>query len=650
MSPPDPPTLRDDSNASRPHPASDLHDSSPRVRLDAVTLDDAAHATRYHVGDTLGAGAMGEVRRCRDRRIGREVAMKVVRAEATSTAFIRERFLREARIQGQLEHPCIVPVYEIGIGPDGATFFTMKRVRGVTLEAILEGLQSGDAETRARWSRRKLLAAFSTVCGAVDYAHARGVVHRDLKPGNVMLGDFGEVYVLDWGVARVIDAPDDLVASGDEPERVNAPMPERGRTVEGTIVGTPGYMAPEQVEGVTALDGRADVYALGSILFEVLAFEPLHTGLSVESVLVSTVGATVDARPSSRPRGGDTPPELDALCVRATARDRDARLASARELRDAIERFLDGDRDLERRRALAVEHLVAADRAIERALAGDNEARPEALREVGRALALDPENPHALRSFVGMLVEPPKETPPEVVESLRAEEAEAFVTGARGGARAYFTWFVCLVGTFWLGVRDVPLLAVLATLVAACVVMSWYFGRTRSFNTAAQYALLALNTLAVALMSRLFGPFVLVPAVVTSLTLAFSLTPHRARRFAFGVIGGAGMVAPALLDASGLIEPSYVFHDGAVTLLPRLTSLPPVQTFVGVLLAHVATLYAAVRLRGRIREAFDDASRRLHLLAWQLRQVVPREALATGAAKGDARTGGVCAVMGAQSS
>jgi eukaryotic-like serine/threonine-protein kinase len=627
MSPHDPPTIRE---APRAATASDaLLDATPRVRLEAVTLDDAAHATRYHIGDSLGAGAMGEVRRCRDRRIGREVAMKVVRAEAANTAFIRERFLREARIQGQLEHPCIVPVYEIGIGPDGATFFTMKRVRGETLEAIVEALRSGDAEARAKWSRRRLLAAFSTVCGAVEYAHARGVVHRDLKPGNVMLGDFGEVYVLDWGVARVLDTPDDASYAA-EAERVHAPMPERGRTVEGTIIGTPGYMAPEQLEGVADLDGRADLYALGAILFEVLALEPLHPGLTVEAVMSSTV-LGVDARPSSRAGGGfEVPPELDALCVRATTRERGERLASARELRDAIERFLDGDRDLERRRALAADHASAADRAVARALSGDDTARPEALREVGRALALDPDNSHALRSFVGLLLEPPRTTPPEVAASMRDEEAETFIIGARSAVRTYLIWLVCLVGVVGLGVRDRALYALVLALVAGCAGLSWHFARTRVFNTAGQYALLMLNTLAVALLSRLFGPFVLVPAVVMGLTLAFSLTPHRARRFAFGIVGGAGMVAPALLEVSGLVEPSYVFHDGTVTLLPRMVSLPPTLTFVALLAAHVVTLYAAVRLFGRIRGAFIKASRRLNLLAWQLRQIVPGEVSVTG--------------------
>ena len=204
MSPEEAPTLRSD-----PHPAAPHDTPQSRVHFDVATVDDAGHAVRYRIGDTLGVGGMGEVRRCRDRRIGREVAMKVVRSDAAGLAWMRERFLREARIQGQLEHPCIVPVYDLGMGPDGATYFTMKRVRGATLEDVVDALRAGDPEAERKWSRRRLLSAFSTVCGAVDYAHSRGVVHRDLKPGNVMLGDFGEVYLLDWGLAKVTGEADE---------------------------------------------------------------------------------------------------------------------------------------------------------------------------------------------------------------------------------------------------------------------------------------------------------------------------------------------------------------------------------------------------------------------------------------------------------
>src|SRR5262249_39471269 len=134
------------------------------------------------------------------------------------------RFLREARVQGQLEHPAIAPVYDLGRTEEGDAFFTMKRVRGRTMKDVIEALASGDEDTIQRFSRRKLLQAFSSVCQAVEFAHSRGVLHRDLKPSNVMLGDFGEVTVLDWGLAKILSSPaprsdDDRSGAVDEPAR-----------------------------------------------------------------------------------------------------------------------------------------------------------------------------------------------------------------------------------------------------------------------------------------------------------------------------------------------------------------------------------------------------------------------------------------------
>ncbi|MEO6417977.1 MAG: protein kinase, partial [Polyangiaceae bacterium] len=162
-----------------------------QVDLESTTaLEDGRFSERYAAGELLGEGGMGEVRLIKDGRIGREVAMKVIRPGHGSRSDLRSRFLREARVQGQLEHPAIVPVYDLGVDPNGASYFTMKRVRGMTLEEVLDGLRKRDADATIEYSRRKLLTAFGSVCLAIDFAHARGVIHRDLKPGNVMLGGF----------------------------------------------------------------------------------------------------------------------------------------------------------------------------------------------------------------------------------------------------------------------------------------------------------------------------------------------------------------------------------------------------------------------------------------------------------------------------
>ena len=188
---------------------------------------------RYEAGPVLGAGGMGEVRLTRDARIGRHVAVKRL-LEPLSGEATRRRFLREARIQGQLEHPAVVPVYDLDFDEQGQPFFTMKRVRGQTLSRILELSARGDTETRERFGRRRLLAAFTQACHAVHYAHVRGVVHRDLKPSNIMIGDYGEVYVLDWGVARV-----DKDASDEEAGGAVLDFAEFA-TVRGTAGGGPG--------------------------------------------------------------------------------------------------------------------------------------------------------------------------------------------------------------------------------------------------------------------------------------------------------------------------------------------------------------------------------------------------------------------------
>ena len=183
---------------------------------------------RYGVGEQLGKGGMGEVLLATDPMFGREVALKRMFAGASKSA--EARFVREAKIQALLQHPAIVPVHDLGRDADGRSYFTMDRLGGVTLERLLE----------LRTPRLKLLRAFRDVCLAVDFAHSKSVLHRDLKPANVMLGDFGEVYVIDWGVARILadhDAPPvSLSLLGDD-------------TLAGVVIGTPGYMAPEQCLG-----------------------------------------------------------------------------------------------------------------------------------------------------------------------------------------------------------------------------------------------------------------------------------------------------------------------------------------------------------------------------------------------------------------
>ncbi|MCZ7685292.1 MAG: serine/threonine protein kinase [Sandaracinaceae bacterium] len=213
---------------------------------------------RYEKRGVLGVGGMGEVHLCLDRLIGREVAQKRLAEPMFASKRAFGRFAREAIIHARLEHPAIVPVYDVSLETPESAWFTMKRIHGRSLHEILSALRDGDAATRAEYSRHKLLTAFTQVCLAIDYAHSRGVIHRDLKPSNIMLGGFGEVNVLDWGLAKIVGEPESgSIDLGDAWQE---------ETLAGSLLGTAGYMAPEQARGAVEQVGRAaDVYALGTI-------------------------------------------------------------------------------------------------------------------------------------------------------------------------------------------------------------------------------------------------------------------------------------------------------------------------------------------------------------------------------------------------
>jgi serine/threonine protein kinase len=283
-------------------------------------------ATRYEIREQIGEGGMGAVFAARDRELDRDVALKVLRAPAPSSEE-RELIVREARILASLEHPGIVPVHDVGTLPDGRLFYVMKHVRG----------ERFDDFARARRSRAELLRAFLQVCDAVAFAHAAGVIHRDLKPQNVMLGAFGEVLVLDWGVAKARRVSATDVASSDE------------HGASSTAAGTPGYMAPEQLHG--AADERVDVYGLGGILFFILT--RVHPSAAMSA-----------AEP--RNEWGDVPKPLRAICDRARATDRAQRYESVTALAADIANYLDAlpvtahrEGLLERARRVTVRHRTA---------------------------------------------------------------------------------------------------------------------------------------------------------------------------------------------------------------------------------------------------------------------------------------------------
>jgi hypothetical protein len=593
--------------------------------VDTRLLDDPTFAGRYALGAGIGEGGMGEVRQCGDRRIGRDVAMKTVRAGHGSRSDLVARFLREACVQGQLEHPAIVPVYDLGRDPDGRLYFTMKRIHGVTFEHIVDSLRGGDVDAARQYTRRKLLTAFASVCQAVHFAHSRGVVHRDLKPGNVMLGDFGEVYVLDWGLAKVARA-EDPVAPRDAPSIASGSDPG-AQTLQGAMMGTPGYMAPEQVRG-EEVDARADVYALGAMLFELLARQPLHKLSSLEAAFASTLTGA-DARPSARAPALDVPPELDAICVRATALAPGERYASARELVDALEGYLDGDRDLELRRALALQHVSAAADLVDRALAageGATEARSDALRELGRAIALDPTNADAVSTLGRLLTEPPRELPAEVRTQMGVENRRSLAAGGRAAALAYLTWFLYAPFILWMGVRSWPMVAIATAAWLVAAGTSYFASLHPQTEGKAHLPMLLTGTIAVATTGLIMGPYFLLPGLAVIETMTFViLPPNQARMPLVLTLAALAVLVPISLSWAGVF-PVYDFSPDTITTHAGMLHYPPLATQVFLIVTTLGTSITAGLMLAPIRRTLTLAERRMHLQSWQLKQLVPREA------------------------
>jgi tRNA A-37 threonylcarbamoyl transferase component Bud32 len=571
---------------------------------------------RYQIGEVLGRGGMGEVSLARDERVGRDVALKRlrVRDRGASSESI-ERFLREARVQGRLEHPAIVPVHDLGVDGDGVPYFAMKRLAGLTLAEILARHASGDPDAVARFPRRALLARFAEVCLAVEFAHTRGVIHRDLKPSNVMLGDFGEVYVLDWGIAKVgaeevAAAAPTLIARGD------LATLDSKETAAGTVLGTPGYMAPEQLRG-EAIDHRADVYALGAVLFEILTGLPLHASAAA---IPSTLDGA-EARASVRCPDSLVPPELEDVCVRATARDPADRFASVREVHDAVVRYLDGDRDQQRRRALDDGHAEAA----QRVLAGGRgtAARSEAMREAGQALALDPTHP-AARAIVGrLMLEPPAETQPEVVARIERELVVTASTQARTAVLSYTSFLLFAAFLLWLGIESWAYFAVFVGVALGNIAMAMFAARDARLSRASIGAAMLGNAALVTMVGLAFGPFLLVPALATATTMSFVAHPA-VRRPGFAVaVGALPIVLLLALEGLGAVPPTMSFHDGELILRSWAVALPPDRTLVTLTVASLAMIVNAGFFALMMRRRQLAAERQLQLHAWHLQQVVP---------------------------
>ncbi len=535
---------------------------------------------------------MGEVLLAHDPVIGRDVALKRLRGGAPSQELV-DRFLREAKIQARLDHPAIAPVHDLGHDSDGQPYFTMKRVAGTTLAALL------DAGTE---KQQRLLRALVDVAHAVELAHSRRVVHRDLKPSNIMLGDYGEVYVLDWGVARVL-------ADTDEPSGPDVQSLD-GETKVGSLLGTPGYMAPEQARG-EAVTPAADVYALGAMLFEILTGETLHPR---QGALGTTLEG-VDPSPRSRTPARNIAPELDAVCVRALAMDAHER-PSSRAFATAVQAYLDGDRDLERRRVLASE-LVAESRAA--SAAGDQAG---ALNAAGRAAVFDPGSTDAGKLIVELIIDTKQPVPPELQKAIAADEARAVQVRSRRAVLPYLSLFTILPLLPFLHVRSWSAL-IAANIAIACGVFIVWLNTRRPVP----YGLTLLVHMFVAVMfTRLTGPFIIAPTLICAILLSASTLPGLMERWwAIVVWTLACATVPLLLEWVGVFAPTW--HMDGTGLVSYGTVFTAGESFdAAVLIAGnicgliVVGLFA--RTIGRDRR---DAQRQIQLQLWRFQQLLPRQ-------------------------
>ena len=306
-------------------------------------------ATRkYAVEREVARGGMGAILRVTDLNIKREVAMKVMIGDADPVTCIR--FIEEARITGRLEHPNIVPVHDLGIDDEGRHYFTMKLVNGRTLAELLD-------EVRVKKEKGRTLSQFLNIfvntAHAVAFAHSRGVIHRDLKPANIMIGDFGEVLVMDWGLAKVklsatesAKAPDAVAPAAHAPvdfaKDINTT--DTSQTLQGTIIGTPAYMSPEQARGdIARIDERSDIYALGAVLYEILTLKPPVEGKTIVQLLGAAAAGNI-AMPDYRSpeRKDKIPPELAAIAMKALATQPEKRYHTVDELITDIHLYLEG--------------------------------------------------------------------------------------------------------------------------------------------------------------------------------------------------------------------------------------------------------------------------------------------------------------------
>ncbi len=313
-----------------PHP----QDKYPVVHLEDTDLDLPSHVRnadmRYTQFKTVAKGGKCLIQSCKDYHLSRVVAYKSLHREIADDPFEQKRFLREARVTAMLQHPNTIPIYELSRDRRGHFFFTMKLVEGYTLREVQDMAAEEGTQAVDGYGFHRLVTILIQVANALDYAHSHGVVHRDVKPANILMGPFGEVLLLDWGLAKVWS---------EEPEEIpEMPLLSSGDptlTSQGKLQGTAHYMSPEQVEGAPSLDHRSDIYSVGAVLYEVLAGRTTFVGDKVSEIL-NQVRTLDPPAPSKVATDRKIPSQLEEICMRCIEKDPDRRIQTARALVAAL--------------------------------------------------------------------------------------------------------------------------------------------------------------------------------------------------------------------------------------------------------------------------------------------------------------------------
>ncbi len=310
---------------------------------------------RFEFIREFARGGVGSISLVKDQELRRTIVMKTLIDGKGASDYVRNKFVEEAQITAQLEHPNIVPVHEFGRLAEGEMFFTMKLVQGRTLKDVLRQLRSNDSKTEIEFGRTRLIGMFVNVCQAVAFAHSRNVIHRDIKPANIMVGEYGEVLLLDWGVAKVLGTEDLLEATEQVVQTARSASGDA--TMMGLITGTPSYMPPEQAAGrIDKLDPRSDVYALGAVLYEILTLKrPFHEKThkeTLKAVITAPVKAPTDITPDR-----NIPTALEEICLKSLAKRPRDRYPTVTDMLGALMTYLAGVEDRDRRERQSDERL-----------------------------------------------------------------------------------------------------------------------------------------------------------------------------------------------------------------------------------------------------------------------------------------------------